>query len=52
MTARAQQGLAIAGALAALAVFLGANAHLLAVALTSQPACAVIDTAAPARRAC
>ncbi|MGE0847449.1 MAG: hypothetical protein AB7L41_14365 [Flavobacteriaceae bacterium] len=52
MTARAQKRLAVAAAIAATAAFIGANAHLLAVAIGSQPACAVVAGAAPAKPAC
>lgn len=52
MTARAQKRLAITAALLLVAVFLGANLHLLSVALESQPACAVASGAMPARPAC
>lgn len=52
MTAQAQKRLAIAAAVTGAAVFLAANAHLLAVALDSQPACAAVTGAAPAKRAC
>jgi hypothetical protein len=53
MSAVAQKRLAIAGALAALAVFVVANAHLVSVAFQSQPACVAADGAAlPAQRAC
>lgn len=48
-----QKRLAIAGALIGLAVFLAANAHLLNVALQSQPSCAVDPSGAePARPVC
>lgn len=52
MTARAQKTLAIAGALALAALVIWANAHLLAVSLRSQPACAQVASATPAKRAC
>ncbi len=52
MTALSQKRLAIAAAVTGAAVFLAANAHLLAVALNSQPACAAVTDAAPAKRAC
>lgn len=52
MTARAQKRLAITAAMAVAIVFIGANAHLLTVALTSQPACTAADHAVPAKRAC
>ncbi len=50
---RTQRNLAILGALALVAIFLGANARLVAVAVQSQPAC--VENAAsamPARRSC
>lgn len=52
MSVRTQKRLAIAGAVAVALVFLTANARLLAVALQSQPDCAMVANAAPARRAC
>ncbi len=52
MTARAQKRAAIAGAALTVAVFLGANAHLVAVAIGSQPECAARDEAMPAKPAC
>lgn len=53
MTAVTQKRLAIAGALAVVAVFLGANAHLFTIAFQSHPDCAVIsDDRAPARNMC
>ena len=52
MTALSQKRLAIAAAVTGAAVFLAANAHLLAVALNSQPACAAVTGAAPAKPAC
>ncbi|WP_413875678.1 hypothetical protein [Albidovulum sp.] len=52
MTARAQRLLAIAGAVLAAAVFVGANAHLLAVAIGSQPGCVEKAAAMPAKPAC
>lgn len=48
-----QKRLAIAGALAALGVFIAANVHLVTAALRSQPSCVGIEGApAPAKRAC
>lgn len=48
-----QKRLAIAGALIGLAVFLAANAHLLTVAVQSQPSCVVNESApAPAKPVC
>lgn len=52
MTPGAQKRLAIGAALAALLLFLGANAHLLTVALHSQPECREAAGLIPARRAC
>lgn len=52
MTARAQRRLAIAAVVAGVALFVAANAHLLAVALGSQPACIAVADAAPASRVC
>lgn len=53
MTAATQKRLAILGAIALVAVFLGANAHLITVAFRSQPGCvAVSPDRAPARHAC
>lgn len=52
MTLRAQKRLAILAALAGLALFVTANLHLLAVAVGSQPACAVIAGATPSRPIC
>ena len=53
MTVATQRRLAIAAALVAAAFFAGANAHLIARAFGSQPACVVVESAgAPAMRAC
>lgn len=52
MTARGQRRAAIAGAVLAAGLFLGANAHLLAVAIGSQPGCVAQDAAMPAKPAC
>ncbi|WP_347265929.1 hypothetical protein [Paracoccus sp. (in: a-proteobacteria)] len=53
MTARNQKRLAILGACTVAAVFLGANAHLIAVAFNSQPDCGAISSErAPARHSC
>ncbi|HRW15333.1 MAG: hypothetical protein KDJ78_00450 [Rhodobacteraceae bacterium] len=53
MSAAVQKRLALIGAFAALTLVLAANAHLLAVAFHSQPACVATEgTAMPARRAC
>ena len=45
-----QKRLAISAALAAVLLFLGANAHLLTVALQSQPDCRETAGAMPCRR--
>lgn len=47
-----QKRLAIGAALAAVLLFLGANAHLLTAALQSQPECREIAGLPPAKRAC
>lgn len=52
MTRCGQKRLAVAGAVAAAALFLSANAHFLTVALRSQPECVLRADAAPARPAC
>jgi hypothetical protein len=53
MTPARQRNLAIAAAVAVAAAFLAANAHLVTVAVRSQPACVATDAGpAPARRAC
>ncbi|GKY87484.1 hypothetical protein [Sinisalibacter aestuarii] len=52
MTPRAQKHLAIGGALTAVLLVLGANAHLLSVALQSQPECREAAGVMPAKRAC
>lgn len=53
MTARGQRWLAIGAAVAGLALFLGANARLVAVAFRSQPACvAALPDRVPARHSC
>lgn len=52
MSPRAQKHLAIAAALTAVAVLVGANARLLVAAFGSQPACTLAAGAAPAKRAC
>lgn len=44
--------LAILGAILAIGLFLSANAHLIAVAIGSQPACVATPDRAPARPAC
>lgn len=52
MTGRAQYRLAIAGALLVAGVFAAANAHLVTVAVRSQPDCTLSAHAAPAKPAC
>lgn len=52
MTARGQRRAAIAGAVLTVAVFFGANAHLLAIAIGSQPGCVAEEAAMPAKPAC
>ncbi|WP_289042556.1 hypothetical protein [uncultured Aliiroseovarius sp.] len=52
MTPTVQKRLAISAALIVAAVFIGANAHLLTVALTSQPECREAAGTMPAKRAC
>ncbi|MBW7922611.1 MAG: hypothetical protein H3C51_10990 [Rubellimicrobium sp.] len=53
MTATTQKRLAIAGAIAALAIFAGANVHLITVSFNSHPECAPISTGrAPAQDMC
>ena len=52
MTPAVQKWLALAGAVLVVAVFVAANAHLLAVAIGSQPGCVVDKAKAPAKRAC
>lgn len=53
MTLISQRRLAILGAVVLAGVFLAANAHLLTVALRSQPDCiAPAPDKPPARRAC
>ena len=47
-----QKRLAVAGAIAVAALFIVANAHLLAVAMRSQPDCVAAMGAMPAKRAC
>ncbi|WP_168173084.1 hypothetical protein [Thioclava sp. F34-6] len=47
-----QKRLAGGAALAAVLLFLAANAHLLTVALRSQPDCRETAGAMPARRSC
>ncbi|MFV0300620.1 MAG: hypothetical protein ACK5IP_07035 [Paracoccus sp. (in: a-proteobacteria)] len=52
MTAGTQKRLAIVAALAVAILFVAANAHLIVVALRSQPDCTLATGAMPARRAC
>lgn len=53
MTITSQKRLAVAGALVAVAVFVGANIQLFTAAFQSHPDCAVIsDDRAPARNTC
>ena len=53
MTARTQRHLALLGGAAVIGLVLAANAHLVIVALGSQPACAAVEGAAvPAKPSC
>ncbi len=52
MTGRAQRRAAIAWVALVVGLFLGANAHLLAVAIGSQPECVARGAAMPAKPAC
>ncbi|MBK0401312.1 hypothetical protein H0I76_19105 [Limibaculum sp. M0105] len=53
MTPRAQKRLALAGMALVIAVFIGANLHLVTAAVQSQPGCVLVEGAAmPARYAC
>ena len=52
MTPGVQKRLAIGAALAAILLFLGANVHLLPVALQSQPECREAAGLIPAKRVC
>lgn len=52
MTGRHQKMLAIAAAVALAGGIVAANAHLLSVAIGSQPACTAVAGVEPARRAC
>ncbi|SMC83135.1 hypothetical protein [Primorskyibacter flagellatus] len=52
MTRSAQKWLAIGASLTAVTLFIGANAHLLTVALRSQPECREAAGMMPAKRAC
>ena len=52
MTARRQKRLAILAGLGFVTAVLAANAHLIGVAVLSQPACVAAPDRAPARPAC
>jgi len=53
MTPARQRTLAVAAAVAVVAGFLAANAHLVTVAFRSQPACTVAEAGpAPAQHVC
>ena len=52
MNANAQKRLAILAALVMVGFVLAANAHLVTVAVQSQPACVAVDGAEPSKRAC
>jgi len=52
MTQITQRRLAITGALLAVGIFVLANAHLITVAIGSQPDCTLSDRAAAAKPAC
>ncbi len=52
MTPNVQKRLAIGAALTAVVLFLGANAHMLTVALQSQPECREAAGLLPAKPAC
>ncbi len=52
MTPRVQKRLAVGAALTVVALFAGANLHLLTVALQSQPECREAADLIPAKRAC
>ncbi|SEL04602.1 hypothetical protein [Roseovarius nanhaiticus] len=52
MTAAVQRRLAITGAFLAIGLFIAANAHLITVALNSQPDCTLSERAAAAKPAC
>lgn len=52
MTAASQKRLAVAAAVTVIAAFIAANAHLIFVAVQSQPDCTVAAGAMPAQRAC
>ncbi|MFX0543268.1 hypothetical protein ACEWPM_016295 [Roseovarius sp. S4756] len=52
MTGAQQRRLAISGAFLAIGLFIAANAHLIAVAMDSQPDCTLSERAAAAKPAC
>lgn len=52
MTPARQRRLAIAGAVLAIGVFAAANAHLITVAVSSQPDCILSERATAAKPAC
>jgi hypothetical protein len=53
MSPSAQKRLALLAAALGIGLFVAANAHLVMVAIGSQPACTASDSGpAPARRAC
>lgn len=52
MTARVQKRLAVGAALSLAVLFVGANLHLLSVAVKSQPECREAAGLTPAKRAC
>ena len=52
MNGLTQRRLAITGALVATGVFIAANAHLVTVAISSQPDCTLSAQAAAAKPAC
>lgn len=52
MSTAFQRRAAIAGACLGVLLFLGANAHLVFVAIQSQPACTATADALPATRIC
>ncbi|MDO5757822.1 MAG: hypothetical protein Q4P24_09955 [Rhodobacterales bacterium] len=52
MTFFTQRKVAIAGAVIAAAIFIAANAHLITVAVTSQPDCTLSARGAAAKPSC
>lgn len=52
MTFFTQRRIAMAGALIAVGIFIAANAHLIMVAVTSQPDCTLSTRAAAAKPSC